>query len=50
MCVCVQEDKQEPHFTAETLKYLYLLQSPRHSVWLKEAVFNSHGHLFRMGE
>ena len=38
-------DKQEPHFVSQTLKFLYLLQSPDHGVSLREVVFNAHGHM-----
>lgn len=37
-------DEQEPHFLAETLKYLYLLQSPDHDISLMTHVFNTNGH------
>ena len=43
-------DKQESHFMAETLKYLYLLLSPDHDVSLEAYVFNTNGHPLRISK
>lgn len=37
-------NKQESFFFAETLKYLYMLQSPEHSMSLDEYVLNTEAH------
>ena len=42
------EDKQESYFLAETLKYLYLLQSPHHNISLEKYVFNTEAHPLRI--
>jgi mannosyl-oligosaccharide alpha-1,2-mannosidase len=42
------KDVQESFFLAETLKYLYLLQSPDHTVSLESFVFNTEAHPFRI--
>lgn len=41
-------DKMETFFLAETLKYLYLLFSPRDVLSLDEWVFNTEAHPFRI--
>ncbi len=41
-------DKQESYFLAETLKYLYLLQSPDHDISLEKYVFNTEAHPLRI--
>ncbi len=38
------EDKQESFFLGETMKYLYLLQSPHHGVSLEKYVFTTEAH------
>jgi len=38
------DDRMESFFLAETLKYLYLLQSPDHDVSLENFVFNTEAH------
>jgi hypothetical protein len=38
------QDKQESYFLAETLKYLYLLQSPDHNISLQKYVLNTEAH------
>jgi hypothetical protein len=42
------DDNQESFFFAETLKYLYLLQSPTHDVSLQRIVFNTEAHPLRI--
>ena len=42
-------DKQESFFFAETLKYLYLLQSPTHTLSLQQYVLNTEAHPFKVG-
>lgn len=37
-------DRMESFFLAETLKYLFLLQDPDHTVTLDRYVFNTEGH------
>jgi hypothetical protein len=37
-------------FLAETLKYLYLLQSPDHTISLEKYVFNTEAHPMRVWE
>ncbi|USP73594.1 glycoside hydrolase family 47 protein [Curvularia clavata] len=41
------EDKMESFWTAETLKYFYLIFSPRDMISLDEWVFNTEAHPFR---
>ena len=41
------KDVQESFFLAETLKYLYLLQSPTHDISLEKYVFNTEAHPLR---
>jgi mannosyl-oligosaccharide alpha-1,2-mannosidase len=41
------DDKMESFFLAETLKYLYLLQSPDHPIKLTDFVFNTEAHPMR---
>ncbi len=41
-------DVQESFFIAETLKYLYLLQSPDHDMSLQKYVFNTEAHPLRI--
>ena len=43
-------DKQESYFLAETLKYLYLLQSPHHTISLEKYVFNTEAHVLKIFE
>lgn len=38
------DDRMESFFLAETLKYLYLLQSPDHDISLDKYVFNTEAH------
>ncbi len=38
------ENKQESFFFAETLKYLYMLQSPHHKLSLETYVLNTEAH------
>ena len=38
------EDRMESFFPAETLKYLYLLQSPDHEISLDHYTFNTEAH------
>jgi hypothetical protein len=38
------QNKQESFFLAETLKYLYLLQSPDHGISLQKYVLNTEAH------
>jgi mannosyl-oligosaccharide alpha-1,2-mannosidase len=38
------DDRMESFFLAETLKYLYLLQSPDHSISLARYTFNTEAH------
>jgi hypothetical protein len=42
------EDLQQSFFLAETLKYLYLLFSPRDTLSLDEWVFNTEAHPLRV--
>jgi mannosyl-oligosaccharide alpha-1,2-mannosidase len=42
------DDKMESFFLAETLKYLYLLQDPDHTINLDEFVFNTEAHPLRL--
>ncbi len=38
------DDRMESFFLAETLKYLYMLQSPDHSISRAKYVFNTEAH------
>ena len=38
------QNKQESFFFAETLKYLYMLQSPSHAISLDTYVLNTEAH------
>ncbi len=38
------DDRMESFFMAETLKYLYMLQSPDHEISLDKYVFNTEAH------
>ena len=40
--------KMESFFTAETLKYLFLLQDPDHRISLETYVFNTEAHPLRV--
>jgi mannosidase alpha-like ER degradation enhancer 2 len=40
-------DSMESFFLAETLKYLYLLFAPRHTLDLNKVVFNTEAHPIR---
>lgn len=42
------EDRMESFFLAETLKYLYMLQSPDHGISLERYVFNTEAHPLRV--
>lgn len=42
------DDRMESFFMAETLKYLYLLQSPDHTISLEQYVFNTEAHPTRV--
>ena len=42
------DDRMESFFLAETLKYLYLLQDPDHSISLENYVFNTEAHPLRV--
>jgi mannosyl-oligosaccharide alpha-1,2-mannosidase len=48
LIVVSQDDLQQSFFMAETLKYLYLLFSPRDLVSLDEFVFNTEAHPFKV--
>lgn len=41
------DDRMESFFLAETLKYLYMLQSPDHPISLEQFVFNTEAHPLR---
>lgn len=41
------DDRMESFFLAETMKYLYMLQSPDHPISLAEYVFNTEAHPLR---
>lgn len=41
-----QNDSMQSFFFAETLKYLYLLFSPKDELDLSKYVFNTEGHIF----
>ncbi len=38
------DDKQESFFLGETMKYLYMLQSPDHEISLERYVFTTEAH------
>jgi mannosyl-oligosaccharide alpha-1,2-mannosidase len=42
------DDRMESFFMAETLKYLYLLLDPDHTISLDEYVFNTEAHPLRL--
>lgn len=42
------DDRMESFFLAETLKYLYMLQSPDHPISLERFVFNTEAHPLRI--
>lgn len=42
------DDRMESFFLAETLKYLFLLQDPDHSISLETYVFNTEAHPLRI--
>ena len=42
------EDIMPSYFTAETLKYLYLLFSPEHALLQEGWLFNTEAHLFQL--
>jgi hypothetical protein len=45
-CCQGNDDKMESFFLAETLKYLYLLQDPDHTISMDNYVFNTEAHPF----